>query len=112
MGYLAVGLVLLTGCIDTWFMVDSFEALFTTSYGLILVAKISLFLLMVGMAAINRCVLTPAIMHSGSNVTAAEVSLRQLQRTVAFEQILGLSIIVLVSVLGTVAPPMPGHMEM
>jgi len=112
MGYLAVGLVLLTGCIDTWFMVDSFGALFSTSYGRILVAKISLFLLMMGVAAVNRFVLTPTIMHSGSNVTAAEASLRQLRRTVVLEQILGVSIIVLVSVLGTVAPPMPGHMEM
>ena len=112
MGYLAVSLVLLTGCIETSFMVDSFEALFTTSYGRILIAKIDLFLLMVGVALVNRYVLTPVIVNSGSSVAAAEASLRQLRRTVALEQILGLSIIVLVSVLGTVAPPMPGHMEM
>lgn len=112
MGYVAVGLVLLTGCLNTWFMVDSFEALFSTLYGRILGAKIGLFLLMVGVALVNRFVLTPAIVNSRSSVATMEASLRQLRRNVALEQILGLLIIAAVSVLGTTAPPMPGHMEM
>jgi putative copper resistance protein D len=112
MGYVAVGLVLLTGCLNTWFMLDSFEALFSTLYGRVLVTKISLFLLMVGVALVNRFALTPEIANSNAGRAAAEASLRQLRRSVAVEQILGFLIITLVSVLGTLEPPMPGHMEM
>jgi putative copper resistance protein D len=112
MGYIAVGLVLLTGCLNTLFMMDSFEALFSTPYGRILITKIGLFLLMVGVALFNRFVLTPVIVNSRSSVTTIEANLRQLRRNVAIEQVLGLLIIALISVLGTVAPPMPGHMEM
>ena len=112
MGYIAVGLVLLTGCLNTLSMMDSFEALFSTPYGRILITKIGLFVLMVGVALVNRFVLTPVIVNSRSSVATIEANLGQLRRNVAIEQVLGLLIIALVSVLGTVAPPMPGHMEM
>ena len=111
-GYAAVALILLTGCVNSWFMVDSIEALFSTTYGRILIAKIGLFILMVGVATFNRFVLMPKVLKPKSNTRAAEAAFRRLRRNVAIEQVLGLSIIAVVSVLGTVAPAMPGHMEM
>lgn len=112
MGYLAVCFIVLTGCLDSWFMVDNIDALFTSTYGRILIAKIGLFGLMVGVAIVNRYILTPTIVTSMPNALAADVALRRLSRNVALEQCLGLSIIAMVSVLGTVAPAMSGHMEM
>jgi putative copper resistance protein D len=112
MGYLAVGLIVLTGCLSSWFMVDSVDALFSTAYGRILIAKIGLFVLMVSVAAVNRLVLTPRILDSKGTTVVAERAVHQLWRNVAIEQFLGLSIIAVVSVLGTVAPAMSGHMEM
>jgi putative copper resistance protein D len=112
MGYVAVGLILLTGLLNSWLMVDSIDALFSTTYGRILVAKILLFLLMVSVAAVNRFVLTPQVIRPTSCTLRPELAFQRLWRNVAAEQVLGLAIIAIVSVLGTVAPAMSGHTEM
>jgi putative copper resistance protein D len=106
MGYVAVVLILLTGCLNSWFMVDGLGALVSTDYGHVLIAKIGLFLLMVGLAVANRFGLTPKIAESGPNGVTVEANLRRLMRNVALEQGLGISIIAAVSVLGTLAPAM------
>ena len=111
-GYLAVGLIVLTGCLESWFMVDSIDSLFSTTYGRILIAKISLLAPMVGVAIVNRFVLTPKVVMPRPNTPAADAAFRRLWQNVAIEQCLGLSIIAMVSVLGTIAPAMSGHMEM
>ena len=112
MGYVVVSLILLTGCLNSWFMVDSIEALFSTIYGRILIAKIGLFVLTVGVAVVNRFVLTPQVIKRTSHTLAPEVAFQRLWRNVAIEQVLGLTIIAVVSVLGTLAPAMSSHMEM
>lgn len=112
MASLAVALILLTGCLSSWFMVDSIDALFGSAYGRILIAKIGLFVLMVGVAAVNRFVLTPAIVRPEPNGRSPEAAVWRLGRNVAMEQLLGLSVVAAVSVLGTIAPAMSTHMEM
>ena len=112
MGYVAVAFILLTGCVNSWFMVDSVDALFETTYGKILLAKISLVFVMVGVAIVNRFVLAPDVTRSPLKPFQPEASFRRLWRSVTVEQALGLSIIGLVSLLGTVAPAMSGNMEM
>ncbi len=101
MGYVAVTLITLTGAINTSFLVGSLATMFDTSYGRLLAFKIVLFLAMVVLAVINRLCLAPRIFRDPS-------ALRALGRTVALEQGLGLSILAVVSVLGTWPPAIHG----
>jgi putative copper resistance protein D len=101
MGYAAVALITLTGAINTLLLVGSFAAMFDTSYGRLLAFKVLLFLAMVVVALINRFRLAPRISHDAANLGA-------LGRTVALEQGLGLSVLAVVSVLGTLPPAIHG----
>jgi putative copper resistance protein D len=98
MGYIAVGLLAVTGAVNTAFVIGDLPAVFDTPYGRLLVAKIMLFLAMVAVALTNRFRFAPRI----SRDVAA------LGRTVALEQVLGLSILAAVSVLGTLPPGVHG----
>lgn len=103
-GYVAVGLVLLTGCANSWFLVGSVHALVTTNYGHVLIAKVCLVVLMVGVAVINRVVHLPAVMRLDHGVAGTGTPLSALWQTVALEQGLALAILAAVAVLGTLAP--------
>ncbi|HUZ72357.1 MAG TPA: copper homeostasis membrane protein CopD [Stellaceae bacterium] len=102
-GYVAVGLVLLTGILNCWYLVGSIGRLATTPYGHVLVAKIALVLIMVGIAAINRFVLLPEIETRGRG-DEHRLAVRRLRCSVAVE--LGMSALVLaaVSLLGILPP--------
>lgn len=97
MGYLAVALIAVTGMINSWMLVGSFGALLGTAYGRLLSLKIALYLVMVALALGNRLLLAPRI---GKEAGAAAA----LARNVVAEQALGLTILAVVSVLGTWAP--------
>src|SRR5260370_19150272 len=47
MGYLAVGLILLTGCLNSCFMRDAIDALFSPTYRGVLILNLRLFLLLI-----------------------------------------------------------------
>lgn len=100
MGYVAVAFVALTGTVNTILLVGSVDGLTGTLYGLVLLVKVALFLLLVTVAMINRFVLVPRIGQEAtpSGGTGALLSM------VAIEQMLGLAIIAVVSVLGTLPP--------
>jgi copper resistance protein D len=100
MGYVAVAVVALTGTVNTNLLVGSIDGLTGTPYGLVLLVKIALFLLLVAVAMVNRLVLVPRIGReaTSSGGTAALLSM------VVIEQILGLAIISVVSVLGMLPP--------
>jgi putative copper export protein len=72
-----------------------------TPYGRLLAVKIILFLAMVVVALINRFRLMPRISRDVAALGA-------LGRTVALEQVLGLLILAVVSVLGTLPPGVHG----
>jgi putative copper resistance protein D len=101
MGYAAVVLIALTGAINTLFLVGSLDAMFDTPYGRLLAFKILLFLVMVVVALINRFRLAPRLSGDPG-------ALRALGRTVALEQGLALSVLAIVSVLGTWPPALYG----
>jgi copper resistance protein D len=103
-GYFAVSLILLSGCVISWFHVGSWNALTGTSYGRVLVAKVLLFLLMSGIALFNRLALTPAILPSARHAGGVPAPIAMLTRSVAFEQIVGVSILLVASVLATLPP--------
>jgi copper resistance protein D len=100
MGYAAVALVALSGLVNCVFLVGSLRALILTPYGRLLIVKIALFAAMVGLALFNRFRLTPRLRDAAS----AGVALRALCRSVAAEQALGLAILAVVAVLGTMEP--------
>jgi hypothetical protein len=85
-------------------MTDGFRDLIGTDYGDLLLIKIALFLVMLGLAALNRFRLTPRLLAAGAAATQA------LWWSVAAELALGLLVIWVVAVLGQTEPP--GHMHM
>lgn len=104
MGYAAVVLVALTGIVNTAILAGSVDGLTGTPYGRLLLAKIALFLLLVGAAGINRLVLVPRIERDGLPLagTAALVWM------IGIEQALAVAILVVASLLGTWPPPLHG----
>jgi putative copper resistance protein D len=99
LGLLCVGGLLLTGIFRAWNLVGSIPGLVGTPYGQLLLVKITLFLAMVALAAINRQRLTPALSTSGARGAA-----RRLMRSALFEAALGLLILCDVGVLGISVP--------
>jgi putative copper resistance protein D len=102
-GIIAVGVLLLTGAINTWYLVGSNRALTETDYGHLLLIKIALFLVMVGLATVNRLWLTPALAADAGQGRSRD-AFRQLRRNVAIEIGAGAIILSVVAVLG-VTPP-------
>ena len=97
-GYFAVGLILLSGCIVAWSQLDDPANLAATLYGRVLLAKVALFLLMVGIAAFNRLILT------APSLDRAPATLPVLAKSLVVEQAIGLSILLTASILATLSP--------
>jgi putative copper export protein/mono/diheme cytochrome c family protein len=104
LGIASVATLLATGIVNTIFLAGSVPALLGTPYGRLLLLKISLFVAMVAIAAVNRLKLTPQL----ATGPAAPAS-RRLQRNASIEAALGLIIIVIVGALGTMPPAL--HVE-
>ena len=104
MGYAAVALLAATGALNTLLLVGSVEALAGTPYGRLLSLKILLFLVMVVLALINRFRLLPRLRREPQS----SAPLAALARSVLFEQVLGLAVLAVVSVLGTWPPALHG----
>jgi len=100
LGVICVGIILATGLVNTCVLAGSVPALLETEYGRLLLAKIGLFIAMVCIAAVNRLRLTPRLAHAHAN---SEV-VRQLRRNTLIEAVLGLIIVSIVGVLGTLPP--------
>jgi copper resistance protein D len=88
-----------SGIVDGWMILGGIDALTGTPYGQLLLAKIALFLLMLAFAGVNRFVLTPRLATSNS----ANARLRLVIHS-GCEITLGLAILSLVGVLGTLTP--------
>ena len=105
MGYAAVGLLAMTGALNTLLLVGSTHALLGTPYGRLLALKILLFLAMVTVALFNRFRLLPRLRREPQ----PSATIAALTRSVLFEQGLGLAILAVVSVLGTWPPAVHHH---
>jgi copper resistance protein D len=101
LGIVCVGALLVTGIVNSWHLLGTAHALLTTSYGRLLSVKIVLFLVLVGIAAVNRYRLTPRLPKA--------TALTALTRNVAAEILLGFGIVFIVGWLGTMAPADHGH---
>ena len=100
-GVVSVGGLLATGFVSAWTLVGTIPGLIGTAYGRLLCIKLLLFACMVGIAAVNRQVLTPALDDTEVNSRAAA---RRLARNALIETGLGLLILLDVGALGTSVP--------
>jgi len=97
---IVVGVLLLTGLSNTWFLVGSLPRLLGTTYGQLLLLKVALVIAMVAVAAVNRLVLMPRLRDTAG---AAGV-LSRLRSNGLIEIALGLIILAVVGALGTTPP--------
>ena len=99
-GSLAVWVVPLlvgAGIVLLWALLDTPWALFTTPYGLALVSKIALVLLILLLAALHRWVLVPRLVDHRAG--------RQLRRSIAGETLLVLLVLLITALLSSVFGP-------
>lgn len=106
MSLFSVAVLVLTGIINTWALVGSVSNLFSSTYGLILLAKIVLFCGMLALGAMNLIHLKPrlSIDLADGISTQGEIAARRLQKNVAIEVALAAGIFVLVGLLGMLPP--------
>jgi copper resistance protein D len=110
LGIVSVGTLLLTGMINTWYLVGSPAALTGTDYGRLLLVKIVLFLIMVTIASVNRLELADRLVEEQSPA-AVNNARRRLRRNATIEASIGLVIIAIVALLGTLPPASHAHMH-
>ena len=103
LGIVSVATLLVSGLINSWYLVGSIAALTTTDYGRLLSIKLMLFLVMVGIAAVNWSRLTPQLVQN-ADLAAAQRARGQLRRNAAIEAAFGAAIVAVVAVLGTLSP--------
>jgi putative copper resistance protein D len=104
MGYIAVATLIGSGLINSWFLVGSFGNL-GTPYGQLLVVKMILFAGMLGLATLNRFFLVPRLIKANEIGEHAAAVLMRLRRHILGEQALGIMVILMVSAVGTMEPP-------
>lgn len=104
-GTLIVIAVVGSGLINSSFLVGwaNLGKLPTTLYGQLLIAKLALFVAMIGLAAINRFRLTPALGRASRD--AIDIAPRALRLSLAVESGAAIVILALVAWLGTLQPP-------
>ena len=94
----AVACLLLAGVTLSALQLRTPSALITTDYGRLLLLKLALVALLLGLGAINRLVLTPALERGAAAVP-------RLQRTIGADLALAAGVVVVTAGLGTVPPP-------
>jgi copper resistance protein D len=104
MGYVAVATLAGSGLVNSWFLVGSVSSLFTTPYGQLLAAKLAIFAGMAAFAAANRFWLVPSITKARSDGGSGAAWSTKLRNHVLGEQLLGLMVLLIVSILGTMRP--------
>jgi copper resistance protein D len=95
-----VSVLVVSGISNSWLLVGSIYALFTTPYGRLLLFKLTLFGILVGLGARNRFLVKAKL----RKVPADPDLLPQLRRNVLCEVCLGVAVVLIVACLG-VTPP-------
>lgn len=105
-GTVVVGTIVVTGLVNGWMLVGigNVTALPATLYGQLLIAKLALFVAMLGLASLNRFRLSPAFERS---IAADDhgSALGALRTSLAVETACVVMILGLIAWLGTLAPP-------
>jgi|SRR6516165_10734424 len=95
-----VSVLIVTGISNSWLLVGSLHALFTTPYGRLLLLKLALFGILIGFGARNRFLVKAKLPKAAADPDL----LAQLRRNVIWEACLGVAVVVIVGSLG-VTPP-------
>jgi putative copper resistance protein D len=103
LGIVSVAALLASGAINSWNLLAAPADLVATDYGRLVLLKIALFAAMVGIAAVNRYTFTPRL--------PAPSSMRALRRNSLCEIGLGLCVLLVVGVLGTLPPTAHVHIS-
>jgi putative copper resistance protein D len=103
-GSFVVGALVITGAFNTAFSTSGMIGLSSLDPGwlALLIAKLVLFGAMLALVALHRFRLTPALLSSDRAGQAAAI--RQLRQTLLLETTVGVAILVIVAVLGRLAP--------
>jgi putative copper resistance protein D len=106
MGTVLVGLVLVTGVVNSWLIVGPghFDVLPASLYGRLLLAKVILFAAMLALAAANRYRLVPAL-AAAMAASDHRHALGVMRRSLLLEIGCAVVILALVAWLGTLEPP-------
>ncbi len=105
-GTLMVATLVVTGLVNGYFLVgiQGLGKIFTSAYGRLLVLKLILFTAMVGLAAVNRFRLLPALKRPPTPESHA-AAIFALRRSVTVEALFGIAVLGLVAVFGMMEPP-------
>jgi putative copper resistance protein D len=95
-----VSVLVISGVSNSWLLVGSIHALFTTPYGRLLFLKLTLFGILIGFGARNRFVVKTKLLKT----PASSDLLPQLRRNVICEACLGLAVVAVVACLGVTSP--------
>ena len=95
-----VTVLIVSGISNSWLLVGSIHALFTTPYGRLLLFKLALFAILIGFGARNRFLVKAKLPKAAADPDL----LAQLRRNVIWEACLGVAVVVIVGCLG-VTPP-------
>jgi copper resistance protein D len=105
MGYVAVATLIGSGLINGWFLIGNVSGLFAASYGQLLIVKLVLFAGMLALAVSNRFWIVPSLTKAWTDDPYGSTAwTARLRNHVLGEQFLGLMVLVIVSVLGTMRP--------
>ncbi len=97
---LMVSLLIIAGGLMLLDLFDSINEIFSTGYGVVVLVKLSLVIVILGIAAINRVILTPKI--------ASRKGVRQFRNSVKIESFVAALILIVTTYLSTVVGP-PEH---
>jgi putative copper export protein len=103
---LSVAFLAGTGVVNSLYMLDAPSDLVSNDYGKTLLAKIILFVFMVGLGALNLLRWKPRL--SGEHDDRTPAAAKRLQLNVAVEGTVSLVVLILVGFLGILMPPMGG----
>ena len=101
LGIVSVGILLASGLVNSWSLLNRPRDLIATDYGRLVALKIALFGAMVAIATVNKFYLTPRL--------PKPAALRLLRRNSLAEICLGLCVLMFVALLGTLPPS--GHVH-
>jgi copper resistance protein D len=109
LGLASVAALFASGIVNSWVLVGGLPPLIGSAYGRLLVIKVALFAAMVAIAGVNRQCLAPRLADAAAGRGRADAAIRHLRRNALGEAALGLLVVAIVGVLGTL-PPGGHHM--
>ena len=104
LGITCVGVLLVTGGVNTWFLSGSIPALVGTLYGRLLLLKVVIFIGMIMIANANRSRLTPILAYAAGETSLQSDAVRRLSRNAFAEASLGFFVLAIVGIIGILTP--------